>query len=445
MGDPFAPPPPLGEPDPLPVAVLIHSEALRMLAGMDAAASEEKSRPVLVLRDPRIPPYYGVAASSEALFFAGNDDVSILSVYVPFDLMRIGLTRAPLGSVAERLAESTFNRTLAAYVRSVLLEPDTSLPEYATVADMDFAAIAAGLESDPERVAEYFGESVDERENEDVELTMRVSLERQSRLEAEPAESEDSAEEASGDETDEALAAVFMAPAIQEGELPAEESDPEGLARELLADYVIAHTRAHLSPVVARGLLVYKARGTTPMTQELKVTKAPRKTLAALTRFACHRYRKVALVYDRFDQWEYTPEDMKAKIVGAFAQIRMAMGPWGEIVLMAAAGAAPELEDQLSAGWSVPWTMSAAEQLVDDPPRVDEGTLRELLLAAVLPGREDSVIASARRLAELVEPSAGDAGRLLAMASATVQDAARRGLAGIDDAALAAGRQAIAE
>ena len=46
-------------------------------------------------------------------------------------------------------------------------------------------------------------------------------------------------------------------------------------------DYLIEYTRAHLSPVIARGLRMYRERGLSALAEELKITKAPRKTLAA--------------------------------------------------------------------------------------------------------------------------------------------------------------------
>ncbi len=48
-----------------------------------------------------------------------------------------------------------------------------------------------------------------------------------------------------------------------------------------IIDYLIEYTRAHLSPVFARALRMYKERGLSALAEEIKITKAPRKTLAA--------------------------------------------------------------------------------------------------------------------------------------------------------------------
>ena len=48
-----------------------------------------------------------------------------------------------------------------------------------------------------------------------------------------------------------------------------------------VVDYLIEYTRAHLSPVIARALRMYKERGLSALAEEIKITKAPRKTLTA--------------------------------------------------------------------------------------------------------------------------------------------------------------------
>ena len=58
---------------------------------------------------------------------------------------------------------------------------------------------------------------------------------------------------------------------------PADERDQQSQLGEVL-DYLVEHTRVHLSPVVARSLRIYKERGTFAMAAELLVTRPPQDT-----------------------------------------------------------------------------------------------------------------------------------------------------------------------
>ncbi len=58
------------------------------------------------------------------------------------------------------------------------------------------------------------------------------------------------------------------------------------------------------------------------LTAELTITKAPRKTLTALVRFARLRFRKIVLIYDGFDNWSATPADIRSQITGTLSELR---------------------------------------------------------------------------------------------------------------------------
>ena len=66
---------------------------------------------------------------------------------------------------------------------------------------------------------------------------------------------------------------------------------------------ISSRTLRRTFPRSSRGRYARIGRRDPSMTQELKVTKAPTKTLGALVRFATLRYRKVVILFDRFDMW----------------------------------------------------------------------------------------------------------------------------------------------
>jgi hypothetical protein len=299
-------------------------------------------------------------------------------------------------------------------------------------------ALLERLEAQPEEtISRYFGEFDTERAGSvDLEQLMRVSGARQGRLEQEA--DEDSAT----DETDatDPMADFYMHPmyepeaehAALEGE-PADEQgkpDPlvaEGLPRaDDLVEYVLAYTRGHLSPVVARGLQAYRVQGASAMAQELKVTKAPKKTIAALARLASYRYRKTVLLYDRFDNWNDMPDDNKPAIIGSMTELRFVLATQGVIALLVVQDQAPELAEQFGGATRIVQDFGTLPAMEQRPPALSVDVVREWVAAASVdqgsPAIPDAVLST------LLERANGDVEVFAAAASAAVQDSARRGL-----------------
>jgi hypothetical protein len=207
-----------------------------------------------------------------------------------------------------------------------------------------------------------FGTPVDVRaQDDDVELLMRIGMERQRRLETDPSEGdpEQAVSDAADEEAvDDPMGDAFVLPLAESEEVVDSEAPPEEettSVEELIADYVTAYTREHLSPVVARGIRAYRAQGMTAMSQELKVTKAPTKTLAALLRFAESRKRIGVLTFDGLAMWSSVPTDLRMKIVASIQQMRWALKDEAVVVLMTEPGEAPEIDEAFSAATRVSW------------------------------------------------------------------------------------------
>lgn len=446
IGDPFAI---VDDVDSAAVRLMTHAAALELLKAIDMSAGQERSTPVWVEKSDEVPAYYHIASLAEVLgALADNDDMNVLAAYVPLDLMSVGRMRAPLNAVAERIGNPSFGRTLAAWVSSTLRPLDPALPEAALLDEAAVARLVEKLETDGEAtIARYFGEWVPEREHsEDLEQLMRVAGARQGRLDVEPDE------DAGTDEQDESdpFAESFIHPgdeAAEVGEDAEEQEEPADLADEALVadglpktdelvDYVIAYTRAHLSPVVARGLQAYRAQGASAMTQELKVTKAPKKTIAALARLAATRYRKTVLFYDRFDNWNYMPDENKPAIIGSISELRFLMGSHGVVALLVAQDQAPELAEQFAGARRIDQTFETSDAVDQEPPAVDRDVVKAWVRSAAL--NPDTQPVSDEVIGALLKRAAGDVGVLAELGSAAVTDAALSGLDHIDPASLEA-------
>jgi hypothetical protein len=451
------------------VALEAHAAAARAVAAIDAVARGDDTAPVLVRKSPTVPTYYNMAGVAETTFtLADNDEVDVLGLYIPLVQMKTGRIRSAVNAISERMAEDQFDRTLAIYTAALLAEPDESLPEWEGIADLDREALIAELEENPIGTVErYFGacESV-HRDTPPVEVVISDSVVRARDLESDPEQ---------GDEADEdvPLPEGYIAPvamsddemahlmglddepggenaalegateAATEGategeEGPEEEPEPQKTPEDLLVDYVVAHTKAHLSPVIARGIAGYRNSGTVSTAQEWKITKAPRKTLAALSKLAAYRYRRVVVMWDQFDAWNQgMHEDWKIKILSAFTEMRFAMGENGLLVLMVQEGQAPEIEQQFGTGVVVDWSMPELERLRADQDLLDPEIVRSWVAAATVSDGDGEPL---NGLDPLIEAADGSLERFQRMASAAVEDAAARGVSSIDDEAVAAAR-----
>ncbi len=356
VANPFTPTE-AGEYDPMGNRLSVRSAALGVLAAIDRTADEAEMRPIAVAKTDKVPPFYPVAALAQVMkSLAEQDPVEgVLGVYVPLDMMRVGRVRAVLSAAAERVSGGGCDLMLAAWTRKMLVEPVSSLDQWsALLVDADVTALIAELDADPAAfVARVFGAPEMTREGaEDTEVLMRVATARLDRLDSDPGE--DGAVPDDEAALDDPMADAFVTPLgeVRERELPPGETvDVDALVR----DYVVAATEESLSPVVARGIRAYVAQGTGSMAEELKISKAPTKTLAAILRYAQARYRATAIILDRFDMFTGAPADLRAKIASTLMELRWALKGVAILVLLIPPGVAPEVEEAFASGLKVSW------------------------------------------------------------------------------------------
>jgi hypothetical protein len=341
------------------VSIVGRAAALRFTA---ALLDDDEGRPIWLRTSPNTPDTYNVFAVAEILRALGDDaETDLLVGYVPLELFRLGRIRGTLGVIAERIASPSLGRTLAAYIAQVLNNIDASLPEASSLDDDRLAQALDALEADPEEAtAQLFGPCVLSREDAGrMSELLQVESFRQNQEEPNPEEgldavetSEDLPAEHDGVREDGASEELLDSAAVDE----AIETDP-------VFEYVIAHTKAHLSPVIARALVAYKMHGTGIMGQELKITKAPRKTLAALCAFASHRYKHVVVFHDQFEAWASAESNIRVKIASAVTEVRWAIAPVGVVAIAMAPGTVPEIEEQFAAARIVDWTLPEIAEL----------------------------------------------------------------------------------
>jgi hypothetical protein len=342
--------------DPVGIKSAIRAASLRLLAAIETMAEEEEHRPIVVEKAD-IPAYYHVSALAMTLrSLALNEPVGdVVSLYVPIDMMRIGRVRAVLHTAAEWAASVGKDAALAAWIAKAFESPDTELAEWGALEPFsaELEAFLASLAADPLAAAHaLFGEPAVTREgSDDLEVTMRVSVARVSRLDTDPDEetSEGAANELA---VDDPMSEAFTTAMDAENGENGEESPR---FEDLAAAYVVAYTRENLSPVVARGIEAYSAQGTSAMSEEMKVSKAPTKTLAAVLKYATHSKRAGAIFLDRFEMWPSVPDDMRMKIVSTLTSLRWALKDDAGLILLLTPEIAREVDEAFGAAPRVRW------------------------------------------------------------------------------------------
>lgn len=412
------------------VACEIAAAGNSLLVAILNRSKEEAPKPLWVEKAD-IPSFYPLTAGSHAeASLAVDDSLNVMYSYVHLFMWRVGLVRATLGVLAERVAFRTFERTLELYIAKVLESPDVELASFAVLGSDRLDAFGSSFAKDPQAaITAVFGEPEIERRP---ELAEAFDLRRQG-LEEDGEESEASPE---------IDATIGDAPGTQQlMEEAAANRDEDAHA---LLDYFVEHTRVHLSAVIGRGLRVYHDRGMTALSEELKITKAPRKTLAALIQFADLRYRKVALIYDAFESWVEIDPSLRSKLVGSMSDIRWNNDKNAFIVIMAIPGEAPELEEVFGQGDRLSWDFSGLVPLQEHPDEILEDVVNGWLKSAAL---EDSRVFTLDDpvLAELISAAEGSLRSFVGMASAAFESAADRGVAELDAASLEAGKAKGAE
>ena len=405
-----------------------NAEANRLLQALLVARGEPSPKPIVIEKVADMPSYYplrSVAIAEQTIIH--SDSLNVLHAYVPFFMMRLGRVRATLQVVAERLSFRDFETTLACYVRQVLAAPDQDLVAYQVLGAEGLSAFAQRFAADPEAtITEVFGQA------DIVERRPELSAVRDSRSAdlVSDVEEEDVSAEIDATIGDAPGTEVVM---FEEAEAREEEDPNQGIA-----DYVIEYAKVHLSPVVSRALRVYRERGLQALTVEFTITKAPRKTLAAVVEFARARYDKIVLIYDGFEGWISVPSDTRRQVSTTLNEIRWMLESDAVVVMMLEEGNVPELEEQFSAGNHLRWEYEGVLPLQDAPDGLDAAMVDRWLACAALPGSKALTVAEGP-LAEIFSAGEGSLRRFSTKASAAIENAASRAVTGIDEEALQAG------
>jgi hypothetical protein len=365
---------------------------MKLLAAIEESLSAQRLRAIRVFKPSELPAFYPRSAIAAVLYELGSEsETGLLPVYVQLGMMRKGRIRGTLSSFAEMIVARSIDVTLARYTHACVAEPDESMPEWAAVAAQDVEALLGRVQDDPEgSAAEIFGPPVDVRE--DVEgglvVIMRDSGLRQAHQPADPVEDDSSSEEDALDRLDAMVSTEDSEPEA------AAESPEEAAARQAgeVAVYVIAHLKKHSSPVIARAVRAYVKSGTVAMAQELKITRAPRKTLGALARFARISFRASVILYDGFEIWDEVPDDLRSLIVSGLAEIRLTLGNDGIMIIAGSDVEAPEIDDQFASAIRVDWVMPELERMSEFEVAYEPALLKEWLGAATIVGSDTSAL-----------------------------------------------------
>ncbi len=363
-----------------------HAAAMRLVREV-AFGDDSADLPLWLERSAELPTAYQSFAVADLL--AGstdNQELSMLVAYVPFDCFRIGRVRGTLSVVADRLSGRTFGKTLGLYALEALLVIDHEILEAAAL-DLSFVGeLIALCDQAPEFLAEQvFGPHVVARgKGDQAKNALKIEYHRQMQASADSEPDPDTLDEDVDEIRD--LSEPSNDDGSEAGQETHETDEVEYRPIDAVRDYVIAHARRNLSPVVARALRVYFVHGAGAMSQELKVTRGPRKTLKALVRFAGCRFKRVVILYDQFDGWGAVPQDLRMKIVAGLTEIRWAVSPHAVVAIAASPTVTPELAETFAAARKVDWTMPEVQALVG-AETLDEEALDSLLSACVLPGR----------------------------------------------------------
>lgn len=413
------------ETESLAMALEIQAQTNRLIASIDMAAAAPRGATIWVEKSDQVHGSYHRAALIETeKTLLQDDDLNVLHAYVPLFAAKVGRIRSVLNVVAERLSTRSFDRTLAAWLEPYIDAPDTELSEWGAVEGEAWQEFASAFKADPiEALASVFGPNVMFRQ---VEMNPPIDL-RPANLEEEPEETDASPED------DERTAVIPEPLQLDENGAPIEDVVDVPDAVYL---YLIALARKTLSPVIARGMRVYASRGAAPMSDELKITKAPRKTLKALVEFAALRFRKVAIVFDGYDNWNLMPEELRAKYVGALSEMRLLLGSKAIMVFLANTDEASELDEMFGGGTRVVWAFPVLPRAKD--AAAEEDIIASWIADATLPGATPAISAH-ELLATFGEAAAGDLVTFCRMAAAAVESMVSRSAAGFDDEAKAAG------
>lgn len=431
--------------------LIVGSSVNRLMRALHRAVGSEKPRPIWVAIKKDIPSFYVLRASNAFLAQSARPgSIDVLALGIPLETMRWGRTRGTLTELAETVAAVGFDRTLGAWALKALTEPDETLDEWAVLDSDEVTTIVAGLESDVEMtVTEYFGVVVYTRSDDkatDIALHKEHLRDRDQETDPDREDEDEAADEHVEALTveDDGQVLIDDDDADQVEGSEADEEAPEGPRWHPVVDYVVAYTRAHLSPVVARAIKSYVTDGTGFVAQELKVTKAPRKTIRAITEFADARWERVVVLFNRFDPWPMMDDEGRSVAVAGLSELRWALAEHAIMALILEEGIAPELEEQFAAAERVDWDFPGIERISQGDMTLDRGVIQEWLDAAALEGTSP-IDANGPELEPFYERANNDIEQFGVAGGAAFADAAGRGATTLDEAAIAAGLATLGE
>jgi hypothetical protein len=405
------------------------AEADTLLRELLVASNETAPKPIVVSKVATGVPsaYFMRAAALTQRSLASDEHLNVTFGYVQLFMMRLGRVRSIINVVAERLVFRDFDRTLALYIESLLAEHDTDLVSFQLLGESALNEFADRFKEDPIAVTKkLFGGARIERHPELAQMPDR----RLSDLETDVAEDDVAVvQEIDASVGDSAANAVLLA-----AQADTEEMSEEERLEQALVDYIIEYAKVHYSPVIARALRVYRERGQVAATNELKVTKAPKKTLQAIVRFALIRFKKVALLFDGFDTWYTVPSELKMQIASTLSEVRWALDGIAVVAVLLEEGKVPELEEQFGQGVRVKWAFPSLNTVLDEPYELNRDVIESWLARAAYPGAQPLTLEDPV-LSQLFESSTGLSDFALRAATA-IENAAERGAEALDEVAL---------
>lgn len=437
VANPF---PPIDEEstDPLWLRGVAHAASNRLFAAVERSSAPDGGRPVLARFVEEVPEYYHRVAENDFLRRSSAEPrLDMMALNIPLDMMRLGRIRGTLTELAELVAAADLPATVGAYFAATLGDQGAADIAGADVTADEVATAAALFASDPHAaVARYLGARpglATVRTLRDEDEALHDAYLRSVGQDPDPAADVEGEEETPAEEA---------ALADAQAEAPEEpEAAPKRDADFAMRAYLIHRLRTGLSPVIARAIAAYESWGDGIVAQELKVTKAPRKTLAALLEFMSHRWSRTVVIYDGFDAWPLIETKTRAEILAALTELRWIIGEHGVMVVAVVAGKTPEIEEQFAAAEQVDWTMPEVARLYGDTT-FDATIVQHWLDAASLAGAS-TLAADGPELAPLVAAAEGDLLRFVLAAEVAFGDAAARGASSMDAAAVAAGIASI--
>lgn len=416
---------------------LVHRATNRLWSEAERNSAAERPQSIWVSYPEEVPIYYVRASENEFLARTADEKtLDALAVNIPLKRMHVGRTRSALTELAELVAAVDFDLTLGRYAVEVFSAPDEHLPEFAELDGIDIGEVHRALEESPASTitdwATVHRAGPDASDVAERDAVHHVVVE-QMMQESDPEETDLTAESDSEPDAEATVADSDVEEAAEE------EAAASRLVEDRLIDYLVAHARAHLSPVVGRGIRAYFEHGADTLAQGLRVTKAPRKTLAAVVRLAGYQWRQVIMIYDSFDLWELIDEDQRPIIVGTFVEMRLSLGASGTLAFLVEEGKAVELEDQFAGARRVRWDMNGMDRLQTGEKFMDLALIQEALDAAAVDEEGSPIRADGPELAPLVEAAPDDIEAFVRMAGEAFRHAAGRGCSSVDDEAIQAG------